>query len=71
MRAKNHDQRKGQWLINKIRNKSSFIESMKKVWDNNELAPVEKLSMEKSLIELRLWNMENHEFDDMMRDYDE
>jgi hypothetical protein len=58
MRVKSHDQRKGQWLINKIRNK----------FDYSKISSIEQ---EKTMIELRLWNMENDEFDRLMSDYNE
>ena len=51
MRAKSHDQRKGQWLINKIR-------SEYQIWH-------------KEAVELKIWNMENDEFDRLMGDYND
>lgn len=69
MRAKNHDQRKGQWLINKIRSAKDFPHPTKKQYEELGL---EKCGMiEKSNIELRLWNMENDEFDKLIGDYND
>jgi len=69
MRAKSHDQRKGQWLINKIRSDPEFK------WCNDK--DYEKygfdacMNMDKAKIEMLLWNMENDEFDKMMGDYND
>lgn len=54
MRAKSHDQRKGQWLINKIRDKHDNVYG-------EDYARV---------IEYIIWNMENEDFDRLMEDYD-
>ena len=65
MRAKSHDQRKGQWLINKIRSNFDY-EKLRK-----ETVGVELFVQEKIMVELRLWNMENDEFDKLMGDYND
>lgn len=66
MRAKNHDQRKGQWIINKIRMSETFPKI------DYKLLGLEKgILLEKSMIERKLWNMENDEFDRLMGDYNE
>ncbi len=65
MRAKSHDQRKGQWLINKIRFADDFPKPRK------SLTPEECVAFEKAVVEIRLWNMENDTFDKLMGDYDE
>ena len=66
MRAKSHDQRKGQWLINKIRFDPSFPKiNYKKLGLENGIL------IEKQAIELRLWNMDNNEFDRLMSDYND
>ena len=54
--AANHDQRKGQWLVNTIRSR-------------NNLTKVDSLDEYYRLIELRLWNMDNNEFDEIMGKY--
>ena len=58
MRTKPHDQRKGQWLINKIREQFNYKD-------------IKSVDQEKRMIELRLWNMENVIFDKIMSDYNE
>ena len=67
MRAKSHDQRKGQWIINKIRTTKDFIKTYSEVAGN--MAMNDAISLEKSMVEMRLWNMENDEFDKLMEDY--
>ena len=54
-RAKNHDQRFGQWLVNKIRTK-----------DNKKYAHIDDLN-----IQGVIFNMENQEFLDYMEDYND
>ena len=54
--AKSHDQRKGQWLINNIRQK----------FDYSKITSVEQ---EKQMIELVLWYMSNKEFENIMERY--
>lgn len=67
MRAKSHDQRKGQWLINKIRFADNFpIPTQEQIY-SHDLDWF--IGYEKRIIELRLWNMENNEFDEYMKDY--
>ena len=61
MRAKSHDQRKGQWIINKIRTTKDFIKTYSEVAGN--MAMNDAISLEKSMVEMRLWNMENDEFE--------
>lgn len=52
--AANHDQRKGQWLINHIRNDAVNCKS------REELCRI---------IEYTLWNMDNKKFDEIMGNY--
>lgn len=66
MRAKSHDQRKGQWIINKIRSDPKFPKI-----DYKKLGLDKGSDVEKRMVELRLWNMENDEFDRLMGDYNE
>ena len=63
MRAKSHDQRKGQWLINKIRGNNP------KYRDSYSI--ISSVEDEKWLTENFIWNMENDEFDKLMADYNE
>ncbi len=58
MRAKSHDQRKGQWLYNKIR-----------VTDMPECKSETDLILHKARIADIIWNMENKEFDKLMEYY--
>ena len=64
MRAKSHDQRKGQWLINHIRNGIDYKKIKAESLDD-------MMNYEKRMIELRLWNMENGEFDKIMERYND
>lgn len=66
MRAKHHDQRKGQWLVNKIRADTNYKYNRAFQDAYNEDNP--DLSW-KALIEQLLFNMENREFDEYMEDY--
>ncbi len=59
-RAKSHDQRFGQWLINKIRSSDKW----KAAYDDAATK-----GSEKALIEMILWNMENPEMYEMIGDY--
>lgn len=54
--AKSHDQRKGQWLVNAIRETLNY---------DHIKTPAD----EKTMIELRLWNMDNKEFEAIMEKY--
>jgi len=65
-RAKSHDQRFGQWIINKIRSAKDFP-----VTDWHKLGLDKAAMTEKAHVELRLWNMENDEFYDMVKDYND
>lgn len=49
-----HDQRKGQWLINSIRVKFDY-------------SKIKTSEDEKVMIELTLWDMGNDEFDEIMK----
>lgn len=70
MRAKSHDQRKGQWLINKIRfNNPKYQKDFDGI-DWKKLGLPQAKYIEDSIIEHILWNMENDEFDELMGDYD-
>jgi hypothetical protein len=62
MRSKSNDQRKGQWLINKIR-----FHNSKYSW----LYDDGYIEHEKANIEQIIWNMENDEFDKIMERYDD
>jgi len=66
MRAKSHDQRKGQWLVNKIRADTNYKYNRAFQDAYNEDNP--DLSW-KALVEQLLFNMENREFDEYMEDY--
>ena len=66
MRAKNHDQRKGQWLINHIRMGIDYKEIADRTTSLNDLTRIEN-----NIIHQRLWHMENGEFEAQMRLYDE
>ena len=68
MRAKSHDQRKGQWLINKIRMDPKFQETCNRISIEDSVSYSEQ---EKWMVEMKLWEMENDEFDRLMGDYDE
>ena len=65
--AKNHDQRLGQWLVNKIRFAKDFPHLSK--------SEIKRLGFENSMIrmkatvELKLWSMTNEEFEKIMEDY--
>lgn len=61
MRAKNHDQRKGQWLVNKIRFSNNKYKE-----DFQNISSVEDHHF---LIESIIFNMENDEYDKYMEDY--
>ena len=65
--AKNHDQRKGQWLINAIREDPKFPHLKKE--DIKKIGLDEVMYREKAIIELRLWNMTNEEFERIMEKY--
>jgi len=67
MRAKSHDQRKGQWIINKIRFAKDFPQF--KPTESDTLTSL--VNKEAKIIELRLWNMENNEFDKLMSGYND
>lgn len=66
MRAKNHDQRKGQWLVNKIRADTNF--KYNRAFQDAYNSDKPDLSW-KALVEQLLFNMENREFDEYMEDY--
>lgn len=70
MRAKSHDQRKGQWLVNKIRaeNNYKYNRAFQDAYneDNKEKTMGHYW---KALVEQLLFNMENDEFDKYMEDY--
>ena len=65
--AKSHDQRKGQWLINAIREDPKFPKITKKDIENQSLN--QAINNNKAMIELRLWNMTNEEFEKIMGRY--
>lgn len=54
--TKSHDQRKGQWLVNKIR-------------ETLDYKTIKTPEQEKWAVEIRLWNMTNEEFEKIMEDY--
>ena len=66
MRAKSHDQRKGQWLINNIRFANDFPILEKQEKESFE----EYIIRSKFQVEFSIWNLENDEFDKLMKDYD-
>ena len=68
MRAKSHDQRKGQWIINKIRFNTEFQKECEEIAEKDN---VEYSVQEKHMVENILWDMENDIFDGMMREYDD
>lgn len=61
--AANHDQRKGQWLVNHIRD--HILRNILR----EEINPIESGDRLAKIIELRLWNMSNDEFDKIMAEY--
>lgn len=65
MRAKNHDQRKGQWLVNKIRTSPEYKDAFDTAYVTQD--PLDW----KALVEQILFNIENDEFDKYMDDYNE
>ena len=69
MRAKSHDQRKGQWLINKIRSAPDFNYCSAEDWEKYGIDNC--IAYDKAAIEMVLWNMENDEFDRLMGDYND
>ncbi len=68
-RAKSHDQRFGQWIVNKIRSAKDFPQFDAK--DYQEMGLNKVVNMQKALVEMRLWNMENDKFYDMVKDYND
>jgi len=68
MRAKNHDQRKGQWLINRITTTKDFPRFSNE--DAERLGLDNCLDRIAKIVEIRIWNMENDVFDKLMEDYD-
>jgi hypothetical protein len=59
-RAKNHDQRFGQYLINKIRTSEKYSKGYNKAC---------KSGHEKEFIEMVLWNIENPDLLELIKDY--
>ena len=66
MRAKSHDQRKGQWLVNKIRFDKKFQGTCERISNKDNIS---YSAQEKYMVEVVLWEMENDEFDRLMGDY--
>jgi len=66
LRAKSHDQRKGQWLINGIRENDPTNPSKEDYERFGEFAVNNAIYAN---IERKLFNMENPEFDKLMEDY--
>lgn len=64
-RAKNHDQRKGQWLVNKIRSDPQYEEAFSRAYKSDNH------SAWKQLVEQILFNIENDEYDKYMGDYND
>ncbi len=60
-RAKNHDQRKGQWLVNKIRSNPKYKKHYTDAIDDH--------NSEQALVERIIFSIENDEFDEYMEDY--
>jgi len=74
-RAKNHDQRKGQWLVNKIRSPDNkrYAEEFKKCYklEREEYVKTGEFgNYWKAYVEQILFNIENDEYDKYMEDYD-
>ncbi len=70
MRAKSHDQRKGQWLVNKIRAETNY--KYNRAFQDAYNVDLKEKTMGcywKALVEQLLFNMENREFDEYMEDY--
>lgn len=61
---RSHDQRKGQWLYNKLRPNSEFENKLGKVDE-------ESIIKYKAYVADRLWNLTNKEFEELMRQYDQ
>lgn len=60
-----NNQRKGQWMINYLKNDDFPYLNLKKLG-------IEKyLDAQNKIIEQRMWNMENNQFDMIMGKYDE
>lgn len=68
MRAKSHDQRKGQWLINKVRTDPLFQKDCERISKEDN---IDYSIQEKYMVEVELWDMENDEFDRLMSDYND
>lgn len=68
-RAKSHDQRFGQWLINKIRQTKKYQEAMSEY--TTKYKSKGYLEFEKCWIETFIWNVENPEIYEMLKDYNE
>lgn len=67
MRAKSHDQRKGQWLINKIRSRRDFVFP---TFEELKAGNAQIMNLEvKARVESIIFNMENDEFDKLMSGY--
>jgi hypothetical protein len=64
-RAKNHDQRKGQWLVNKIRMSDKYASRFVDAYDHKNMMSW------KALVEQILFNIENDEYDSYMDDYND
>ena len=67
--AKSHDQRKGQWLVNQIRFAKDFPYPSKS--DIKRLSSENVMMRGKVLVELKLWNMTNEEFEEIMEKYND
>jgi len=65
MRAKSHDQRKGQWLVNKMRSDPQYKSAFELAYSSN--TPNDW----KALVEQLLFNIENDQYDEYMGDYNE
>ena len=66
--AENHDQRKGQWLINRIRSTPEFQQTCKTIASDLDL-DVSYSDQEKHMVAVTLWDMTNEEFDRIMEEY--
>lgn len=71
MRAKSHDQRKGQWLVNKIRTAPENQKYMCKKEDYDKYGLEYCVNADKAFVEVMIWDMENDEFDKLMKDYND
>jgi len=68
-RAKSHDQRFGQYLINKIRETKEYKHIMDEYIRKHTMEGY--INFEKNYIECKIWNMENPEFLELVKEYND